>query len=101
MPLLHSSELEKRISELERWVGEHEKGLCRHKVVIDSMLSASGSAANNLKELREELKDLRRRIGRLEDKLKALGMTDNQPVGQPTSYLGGCPTALNCRFLKR
>lgn len=76
MPLLHSSEVEKRISELERWVGEHEKGLCNHYVVIDSMLSASGSAANNLRELREELEDLRRRLGRLEDKLKALGMTD-------------------------
>lgn len=77
MPLLDSSVLEKRISELERWVGEHEKDLCNHKIIIDSMLRTSGSAVNNLKELLvKELKNLRRRYGRLEDKLKFLGVTD-------------------------
>lgn len=73
MAPLDSSELEKRISELERSVGEIQTALFTHKLAIDSLMRGSESVSINLRELEEEL---RGRTGQLEGKPKALGMRD-------------------------
>jgi len=51
-----SSDFEKRISELERSVGEIQNAILSHKVAIDSLLAAGNVVSSHLRELREELR---------------------------------------------
>jgi len=64
-----SSDFEKRISELERTVGEIQNALFSHKVAIDSLLRAGNAVSDHLRELREELRGRAEETeGRLTDK---------------------------------